>query len=1050
MHPTKRLWHKNFSLVIIAILFLTVLPQQSTSAISGVTNETLQNPDSQVRQEQGRVKRVESTLDELVLEVNIEDLSMQSIEVNGLGFTQLALPFSGNTGEVGKPELPTFGQFFAVPNGAQMQVEVLIADSKTIDDVLVYPAQEPMPDCTSAEEGIQESSIFAHDTDFYAQDVTYPGQVVTLDPVTSIRGVHASIARFNPVQYNPALKQLTVYSYIKVRITFTGGTRTMGDLSKRAEAFENIYSSLFINYDLLEPVDFASINAENMGGGAVQFLIITHPNFESAANLLDAARESQGIATAVITTTTTGSTAAQIQAYIQNAYDSWSVPPEYVLLLGDAEYIPTNYVTPHPYHDDELIGTDLYYATVDGSDYDADILMGRISVDSLSQATSHINRIINYPVSGTHYDNIAMAAYFQDYDNYDGYEDRMFVLTSEMIRNYMLTQNYDVQRIYNADSDVTPTHWNDGQYSNGGALPAELLRSNGFAWDGDSADITNAVNAGVLIMQHRDHGAIYGWGDPYYSYDHVNALTNGDKQPVVLSMNCQTGWFDNETDYNAGTTPSTQIFSESWERNPNGGAVGVVAATRVTYSGYNDYLTMGMYDAIWPNFLSYNNSSFDRPEYRMSAALNYGKLAMRALWYSSGTYPLIETEMFHWFGDPTMYLGQFRPVPKNGAYLPLVMKAASSVGGFNGDFELGPVSWSAYSSSGDALITNTMPVPPHSGAWLAKFGQNDYETDQIWQDVLVPAANPYLGFWYWIDSGDVCGYDYFRVLINGNPYQIYDLCDDNSTGAWMKGILDLSAYAGSTVTLMFQVTTDSSLSSNLYLDDISFQSLGQGFNSQFTTDAYGWQQHVGDWYLYLDSGWYYTHGVSDISSSVSYTEYYANFDYQVRMWRFGGDYFANRIIIRGNPDPLQPDGHWHSELIFQYDRNGAFSVFREINGVVTALQDWTSSSAINTGDAWNTLRVIADGSNLYYYINGTLVWVGADTSLTYGRVGIGMYWDALNPGTDLDALWVDYAVLSPFTIQSGPIADTISPEQQALNEAANLNPGGNENQAPID
>jgi len=159
----------------------------------------------------------------------------------------------------------------------------------------------------------------------------------------------------------------------------------------------------------------------------------------------------------VVTTTTTGSTSSAIKSYIQNAYDNWEIPPEYVLLLGDAEYIPTNYVTPHPYHDDELIGTDLYYSTVDGTDYDADILLGRISVDTLTQATNQINRIINYPAAGTHYDNIALAAYFQDYNDYDGYEDRRFVLTSEEIRDYMLTQSYDVERIYYAESIVTPT-----------------------------------------------------------------------------------------------------------------------------------------------------------------------------------------------------------------------------------------------------------------------------------------------------------------------------------------------------------------------------------------------------------------------------------------------------------------------------------------------------------------------------------------------------------------------------------------------------------------
>ena len=62
-------------------------------------------------------------------------------------------------------------------------------------------------------------------------------------------------------------------------------------------------------------------------------------------------------------------------------------------------------------------------------------------------------------------------------------------------------------------------------------------------------------------------------------------------------------------------------------------------------------------------------------------------------------------------------------------------------------------------------------------------------------------------------------------------------------------------------------------------------------------------------------------------------------------------------------------------------------------GTHIALQSWTPSSAIATGDAWNTLRVIVNGRNLYFYINGVLVWSGWDSSLTVGRVGIGMYRD---------------------------------------------------------
>jgi len=514
---------------------------------------------------------------------------------------------------------------------------------------------------------MEQEPPFVIDGEFYAQDTLYPGEIATVDPAKSLRGVRITVVRFYPYQYNPASRELTTYSRLRVRVRFPGGEESFTDERYRASSFEDLYRRLLLNYDQLGapqlPLSFQGRGFESATGA--EFLIITPPDFQAAANDLAAWRNAEGIDTEVRTTTDTGSTAAEIQAYIQNAYDTWTPPPEFVLFLGDAEFIPTNYQTIHPYHG-TLIGTDLYYATVDGSDYYPDIHTGRISVDTLDEAQKAVNDIIDYdrnPVSDeAFYDNVSMAAYFQDNDD-DGYEDRRFVLTSEEIRDYLLTQDYTVERIYTADPSVNPTNYNDGTYASGEPLPPELLRPT-FAWDGDADDITAAVGEGRFILNHRDHGATWGWGDPYYSVSHVQALTNGNKLPVVFSMNCQTGWFDNETDDPADGTGYTTIhFSEAWERNPNGGAVGVIAATRVSYSGYNDWMTEGFYDAIWPDFLAYNDPGFSLPEYRMGVVLNYGKLAMAALW---GDWD-VEFEIFHYFGDPTMGI---HTAPPTGADVP--------------------------------------------------------------------------------------------------------------------------------------------------------------------------------------------------------------------------------------------------------------------------------------------------------------------------------------------------------------------------------------------
>lgn len=115
-----------------------------------------------------------------------------------------------------------------------------------------------------------------------------------------------------------------------------------------------------------------------------------------------------------------------------------------------------------------------------------------------------------------------------------------------------------------------------------------------------------------------------------------------------------------------------------------------------------------------------------------------------------------------------------------------------------------------------------MPVTPHGGNWAAWLGGANDETAYVQQQVTIPPSAPVLRYWYWIGSEDGCGYDYAWVRVNGTAVQTHNLCSDNNTSGWAQGSVNLGAYAGQTVQLRFHITTDSSLNSNFFLDDVSF------------------------------------------------------------------------------------------------------------------------------------------------------------------------------------------------------------------------------------
>jgi len=141
----------------------------------------------------------------------------------------------------------------------------------------------------------------------------------------------------------------------------------------------------------------------------------------------------------------------------------------------------------------------------------------------------------------------------------------------------------------------------------------------------------------------------------------------------------------------------------------------------------------------------------------------------------------------------------------------------------NPGFEEGAASWTQSSSNGWDLIwpSADTPVPAHGGSWLGWLGGADNETSVLSQTITISAAGPYLHFWYWASSEDACGFDFFQVAVNSNTVYMMDMCQATATGGWVQRVLNLSSYAGLSKTVQFSVTTDGSLNSNLFLDDVS-------------------------------------------------------------------------------------------------------------------------------------------------------------------------------------------------------------------------------------
>lgn len=158
----------------------------------------------------------------------------------------------------------------------------------------------------------------------------------------------------------------------------------------------------------------------------------------------------------------------------------------------------------------------------------------------------------------------------------------------------------------------------------------------------------------------------------------------------------------------------------------------------------------------------------------------------------------------------------------------------------NGGFESGRSVWIETSSQGWPLIVSQAQVEPdaRTGNWFAWLGGDYDELSGLTQGFIVPPDRPRVSYWRDIISTDVCGYDIAGVALyeDGSTEPIvldaFWLCSPNDTGGYRSSTLDLSAWSGKYVTLVFVTENDNTLLSSLLLDDFSHYTVRNVGNEQ--------------------------------------------------------------------------------------------------------------------------------------------------------------------------------------------------------------------------
>ena len=363
--------------------------------------------------------------------------------------------------------------------------------------------------------------------------------------------------------------------------TFNSGVLSFNDSINELHEYLAFNGSSY-----LTPILKGSVSNQNLHNtpSDVEYVIVSHPNFLSAAERLAAFHTTEDNLKSVIVTpqqiynefSSGAQDVSAIRDFLRMLYKRPNSKLKYVLLFGDGSYDPKNrvedntnfvitYQSVNSTHKTLSYITDDYFGLLDDNEglftNDlVDIGIGRFPVSTLSQANVLVDKVVRYYSKesfGSWRNNIAFVA-----DDGDGLDANTHMWQADSLANIIDDDYNDVniEKIYldNYLQESTP---------GGNRSPNAQIA------------INNRINKGVLLINYTGHGGQLGWtNERILEIKQINEWDNSNKLPLFMTATCKFSCFDNPEETSAG---------EYVLLNPNGGAIALLSTTRLVYSAPN-------------------------------------------------------------------------------------------------------------------------------------------------------------------------------------------------------------------------------------------------------------------------------------------------------------------------------------------------------------------------------------------------------------------------------------------------------------------------------
>ena len=588
----------------LLVAFLVIGSLLTTSVQAGAEQRLAHDSNSEV--DKPEVALISASAETIELRAILPGARFGEATIAGQSYLTLSGEGYEVTSEVGAPALPVLRQMIEVPLGAEVTLEMLESDTKTISLAelglkgTIAPVQASQPKC-----GDPLPASLPLEKNY--GDNLFPAEQLAIADDFIMRGHRIVLVEIRPVRYDAALGELEVTSQMSFRLRLGGSnmelTNSEADRLNSAP-FNRILQPIVLNYNQGRPLSTPK--------PAERILIITADMFQADLTNFVTLKESQGFSVSVANLTTVGgNTTTAIKNYIKAQYQGAN-PPDYVILVGD--YYPGNAadLTNWNFRTDSGFRTDLHYYTMDSeTEFVPDILGGRFPVRSVAQLNAMVNKYLAYQDASGVEPWIKKAEFLASNDG--GYYD-----VAEGSHNYVI-DSYTSPLGYTGIFPINPQPGGDKIYA--------------ITYGGTGAHAVASMNDDRSFIVYSGHGASTFWDAPRVSQTDIRNMT-GVAISYVASHACVTA------DFNTG-----ESFGDTWVIEPVNGGLTFFGASDNSYWDQDDVLERTIFDTLYADPELINVPSV--------GSMTHAGLLQVDSQLSMGDY---YWEEYHIFGDPSLVI----------------------------------------------------------------------------------------------------------------------------------------------------------------------------------------------------------------------------------------------------------------------------------------------------------------------------------------------------------------------------------------------------------